>query len=1096
MNRDRFRNELGADELASLRAENAMLREELRVAREASEVTAQLVVNQFEETERLLARVQRAHAERQAIFDAASQLSIIVAGLDGKITLFSRGAELLLGYKASEVEGAMTPLQFHLAVEIEALAEQMSQQQNRTVRGVEVFWEAARRGHSDLKEWTYVGKDDRHVSVNLSVTALLNETESIVGFVCAAINITKQKAISNALAAERAYLQRILDAAPVGVGISTGGVVRFANPRLHEMADVKIGASIAHIYVNPDERLRIEAQTKREDIDLQVYAPGRTEIIDVSATFLPIEYEGEQGVMAWLNDITARKRAEEAVREQHGRLSTILNNLPDANFAIDTDGVVTSWNRAAEEMTGVKARDIVGKGDYEYGLAFYGARRPVLIDLVFMPEEDLAANYAHVRRIGDTLLGEGHLDKDGINLWFEGSAVPLRDAQGNVIGAIESVRDLTERRNAEMEIKASSHKLSTIIDTMPDAVFVLDRDKKIVAWNRALTALTGYEADKMLGKGDYEYAIPFYGERRPLLVDMLDWPVDEIAKTYKVAEYDGGILTAESDIIVSGRSLYIQILACALYDSDGAVVGGIEIIHDLTERKRFENELAAAKLSAEEANVAKSAFLANMSHELRTPLNAIIGYSEMLAEELEEMDEPGMVDDAGKIRSAGKHLLALINDILDLSKIEAGKMEVFIETVDVPAMIKDIVSTIYPLTETNGNSLTVDCAADMPAIQTDMMKLRQSLFNLLSNASKFTKGGAIHLGVAVHGEWIDFSVKDTGVGMTPEQMGKLFQSFTQADASTTRQFGGTGLGLAITRRFCRMMGGDVSVESAIGNGSTFTIRLPVAPRQAEEEEEVATAADFEPTGSTGGGPLALIVDDDPDSCDLLRRSIESWGFTVVVSHDGEDAIRLAAELRPSIITLDAIMPRMDGWAVLCHLKETAELAHIPVIMVSVLGDSQMAYSLGAAHYLSKPVDYDQLHAVLDRFRGRRHVLLVEDDRTTRAMMRRMLEKTGWSVVEAENGEAGLKRMSEALPDVILLDLMMPVMDGFEFAAELRRHEAWRSIPVIVLTAKDVTSIERERLEGSIMRILQKGAVKLEDLAEEIRRATGSSGTER
>ncbi|MHB8146109.1 MAG: PAS domain-containing hybrid sensor histidine kinase/response regulator [Vulcanimicrobiaceae bacterium] len=866
--------------------------------------------------------------------------------------------------------------------------------------------------------------------------------------------------------------------------------MRFANPQLHEIINVQVGAPSSDLYADPEERdaiaARVAAGEVIKDVDVRMYGPGGVEVRDISAGFLSGDYEGTPGVLVWMVDITARKRAAEVAEEQRHHLAAILDNLPDATFVIDNQGVVTAWNRAAEEMTGVKAEDMLGKGDYEYAVPFYGQRRPILIDLVFLPKEDIA-NYHHVRRVGDALLGDGYIRWPHREMWFEGSATLLRDTRGNVIGAIETVRDQTARRNAETALEASSLRLSGVIDAMPDAAFVIDHERKVVAWNKALVAMTGVAAEKMLGKGDHEYAIPFYGVRRPIVIDLLDEPDDELARNYAwLRREGGGVLSGEVEIDFpfTDRSLYIQARASALCDAEGGMIGAIEIIHDLTERQRFENELTIAKGAAEEANTAKSAFLANMSHELRTPLNAIIGYSEMLAEELEEMGEASMVDDSKKIRSAGKHLLGLINDVLDISKIEAGKMTLSIEKIEIPAMVSDVVSTILPLTRKNANTLTVDCPTDIPPIHADLMKVRQSLLNLLSNACKFSKGGSIHLSVATDGDWLDFAVEDNGIGMTPEQLGRLFQAFSQADASITRQFGGTGLGLAITRKFCRMMGGDVFVESSPGKGSIFTIRLPIT---ADDATAVSSTGSCDAqTERVVSGPLALVVDDDPAARDMLKRSLEAWDYRVVTAHDGEEALRLATELKPSIIMLDAIMPRTDGWAALSRLKADPDLARIPVIMVSVLGDPQRAYALGAAHYLSKPVDQDQLYAVLEQYRGRQHVLLVEDDATTRAMMRRMLEKYGWSVIEAQNGKVGLDRMSEAVPDIILLDLTMPVMDGFEFAAELRRRDDWRAVPVIVLTAKDLSVAESKRLADSAGRVLQKGAVNLDDLADHIR----------
>lgn len=505
------------------------------------------------------------------------------------------------------------------------------------------------------------------------------------------------------------------------------------------------------------------------------------------------------------------------------------------------------------------------------------------------------------------------------------------------------------------------------------------------------------------------------------------------------------------------------------------------------------HELAEARDAALEATRLKSEFLANMSHELRTPLNAIIGYSEMLAEEAEDSGRDADLADLRKIRSAGKHLLALINDVLDLSKIEAGKMEVFLENVEVSPMLQDVVATISPLVEKNGNRLEVRCGEDLGALRADLTKVRQALFNLLSNACKFTSGGVITLAAARErhdgADWLRFSVHDTGIGISPEQMKKLFQAFSQADASTSKNYGGTGLGLVLSRRFCQMMGGDVTVESALGEGSTFIIRLPVAgvptqTRQAPPTESVSAANQ----AGVKGIPTVLVIDDDATARELMRRFLDQQGLGMAEAASGEEGLRLAKELRPALIMLDVMMPGMDGWAVLTALKADPELAQIPVIMATFLDEEQMGYALGATDFLTKPINRDYLSQLLKKYRCAHPpcpVLVVEDHSELRELMRRMLEQEGWTVAEAGNGREALERVAENRPELIVLDLMMPEMDGFSFLEELRRQAAWRSIPIVVVTAMDLTAEDRSRLNGYVQYIVQKGPRAREDLLQEL-----------
>ncbi len=566
---------------------------------------------------------------------------------------------------------------------------------------------------------------------------------------------------------------------------------------------------------------------------------------------------------------------------------------------------------------------------------------------------------------------------------------------------------------------------------------------------------------------------------------------------------------------ITARLGYRSLLAVPLL-REGRVIGGLsvyrreagsfatEVVNRLQtlatqsvlaiQNARLFREIEEKGSQLEVASRYKSEFLANMSHELRTPLNAIIGYSEMLEEEAGDLGQEAFVPDLQKIHGAGKHLLSLINSVLDLSKIEAGKMDLYLENFAIASMVQEVVATVKPLVEKNGNTLDVHFADGLGTMRADVTKLRQTLFNLLSNACKFTERGTVALRVGREsvngGEWVSFSVRDTGIGMSPEQTGKLFQAFTQADASTTRKYGGTGLGLAISRKFCQMMGGDISVASTPGQGSTFTARLPAAVVEPEAASltragETAATAPRVPEGA----PTVLVIDDDLTVHDLLSRFLNKEGLRMVAARSGEEGIRLARELRPAVITLDVLMPGMDGWAVLTALKADPALSDIPVIVLSIVDEKQMGYALGAADYLAKPIDWERLAAVLQRYECARPpcpVLIVEDDASLRELLRRRLQKEQWTVIEAKNGREGLERMSEREPELILLDLMMPEMDGFQFLDEVRKHDNWRSIPVIVITAKELTLEDRQRLNGAVEKILQKGAYSREGLILEVR----------
>jgi signal transduction histidine kinase/CheY-like chemotaxis protein len=507
--------------------------------------------------------------------------------------------------------------------------------------------------------------------------------------------------------------------------------------------------------------------------------------------------------------------------------------------------------------------------------------------------------------------------------------------------------------------------------------------------------------------------------------------------------------------------------------------------------------LELARDQALAANRAKSAFLAQMSHELRTPLNAIIGYSELLQEEAGAAGHAEYLPDLRKIVEAGRHLLTLINDVLDLSKLEAGKMELCLETFEVGPLVAGVVDTVRPLADKNGNALEVRCPEQAGLMRADPTRVRQVLFNLLSNACKFTSRGQVVLEVerraAPDADGVTFRVRDTGRGIKPEELKRIFQPFEQGDAATTRQYGGTGLGLSISRRLCQMMGGEIDVESRWGEGSTFTVRLPaeVDPRPAAPATPAAAPAS---PAAAGSSPV-LVVDDDLAVRDLLQRFLTKEGFQVLTASTGEEGVRLAKQLRPTAITLDVLMPGMDGWKVLTMLKTDPETSDIPVIMLTIVDNKNLGHALGATDYLPKPVDRARLTALLHKYQARgsgRDILLVEDEADTRELLRRSLEKAGWSVREAVNGRDALEQVGRQAPSLILLDLMMPEMDGFELLEELRQRPAWRTIPVVVITAKELTEEDRLRLSGSLLlsgcvkRVLQKGQYRREDLLREVR----------
>ena len=624
---------------------------------------------------------------------------------------------------------------------------------------------------------------------------------------------------------------------------------------------------------------------------------------------------------------------------------------------------------------------------------------------------------------------------------------------------------MSDTKNQNLSAAQEHALLRATLENMAQGVAMYDANHRLVTWNERFRVYLDMP-DEFLGTdrtfSDY---IRYLGERGEFGDADIETELKkrlavlETSHSFERVRPDGMVLEVRRDPVPGG--------------------GFIAIYTDITERKQAELAIRKAKEDAESASKVKSAFLANMSHELRTPLNAIIGYSELLAEDAGDRGDAASLADLEKIGAAGRHLLGLINEILDLSKIEAGKMELYIEKVALAAAIDEVKALVTPLIEKNGNTLVIECQADIGALRTDLTKLKQCLINLLSNAAKFTKGGAVTLRLS---RYIDdegaphvvFEVRDSGIGMTEEQIGRLFQAFTQADSSTTRNFGGTGLGLTITRHFVTMLGGTITVTSTPGQGSTFTVDLPDRAGVAPHEDNVIDVDDGMRAASA---VTVLIVDDDDAVHDVLSATLGREGYLLLHARDGAEALAIMRRTPPDVVTLDVQMPKVDGWSVLGVMKSDPELQNIPVVMLTIVDDRNLGFSLGASEFMTKPIDRNRLTALLRKLTSSSKnatVLIVDDEPDVRGVIKGTVESAGMKAAEAGNGRAALQWLeNNAPPALILLDLMMPEMDGFEFLEKIRKVERWSDIPTVVLTAKDLSERERSFLAERTLLVLSK-----------------------
>ncbi|MEI6559187.1 MAG: PAS domain S-box protein [Rhodospirillaceae bacterium] len=826
------------------------------------------------------------------------------------------------------------------------------------------------------------------------------------------------------------------------------------------------------------------------------------EIFPADVLLAAFQLNGERVIQATVRDISARKWTEAALRDSERRMADIINLMPDPTLVIDQGGRVLFWNRALEDMTGVRAEHMLGKGDYEYALPFYGTRRPILIDIVRVPDREIEQNYANVARVNDTLVGESYVPHlRGGGIYVVGTAAPLFDSRGEYVGAIEIIRDITERRRAEQALVESERRLGDIIEFLPDATVVIDREGRVITWNQAMADLTGVTADAMLGRGDFEPALPLFGERRPMLMDLVLRPDPVWERSYAVLERRGDTLYGEIfATALRGQRVYVMGTASVLRDSRGQAVGAIEIIRDLTERKKMEEAMREARDAAESTTRAKSEFLANMSHEIRTPMNAIIGMTSLLLTTELTVEQHELAD---TVRMSGDSLLALINDILDFSKIEAGHMDLESQPFDLRLCLESAVDLVAVKAVEKG--LELGCLIEdgtPPTIHGDVTRLRQVLVNLLNNAVKFTERGEVMVRVETT-HFVDsgsefacwatlrFAVRDTGIGIPADRRDRLFKSFSQVDASTTRRYGGTGLGLAISSRLAEAMGGRMWVESTgqPGQGSTFlfTARLPVSmePLDNTLPENLPELA----------GKRVMIVDDNPTNGLILTRQTEGWGMVPETFEPPLEALETIRRGVPfDLGILDMQMPDMDGMQLARAIRELRAPGTLPLIMLTSLGRRDIgADEVGFAAFLNKPIKSGALHdalryalggfnapvlrprcaagRVIDPELALRHplrILVAEDYAVNQKVALYTLGKMGYRADLAANGHEVLGALRRQTYDVVLMDVQMPEMDGLEATRLIL--EGWEpdSRPRIVAMTANAMQGDRELCLGAGM----------------------------
>jgi PAS domain S-box-containing protein len=980
--------------------------------------------------------------------------AVIATDMNGAVTFMNTAAESLTGWTLGEAQGKSMDLVFDV----------VNKQTRRPVENPvkKVFREGKVVGLAD--HTLLISKNGKEFEIEDSAAPILTATGEGLGVVLVFRDVT-------VLNQTREELDRYFSLSVDMLCIAgTDGYFKRLNPAWEKVLGFSVPELLAKPYldfVHPNDRQATIQQAEKQSRGLEVISfENRYLCKDGSYKWLSWSASpaSERGMIyALARDVTELKRAQQALRlsKEQNRLLFESNPHPVWVYDLETLAIIDvnaaairNYGYSREEFLALTIKDI----------------RPV---------EDVPAVLESVAKSG-TVMDENriwrHRRKNGTLLDVEVTSHPLVYAGRNARLVVST--DITQRKQAEEALRQSEERFRMLVSGVKDyAIFMLDPDGRVASWNAGAERFKGYQAHEIIGQPFSRFYTPE------------DIAEDKPGRELLIATAEGRVEDEDWRVRKDGSRFWANVVITALRDEKGGLLGFSKITQDITERKQTQEALMKAKEEAERSNKFKDQFLSTMSHELRTPLNAVLGFSDLLTEE-----RYGPLNDKQRrylthIHTGGKHLLRLINDILDLSKIEAGRLQLAIESVSIDGSFAEVIDTLRPLADRKSQSLVVNAAPELN-VRADSTRFKQILMNLLGNAIKFTPdGGKIELMAQKLGDVVRVEVRDSGPGIPLEEQQRIFEAFHRLQQSE-KGAEGTGLGLAITKRLVELHGGHLGLESQPSLGSCFYFTLPSVAAYVTEE-----ARDGNSGNNVRESARILVIEDDPAAAQLLQSHLASAGYDVVLCDHPQRALELAAKLQPSAVTLDILMKPVSGWEVLPNLKSDPRTSRIPVIVVTVVDQPTTGALLGADEYVVKPVDKATLLAAVDRClnqRGRiervRPILVVEDDTPTREFIAELLSKNGYLVGTAADGAEARARVADSLPELVILDLILPEVSGFQLLAEWRIESRTADLPIFVLTSKDLTNEEKDYIHRNSGALFQKQERWQEALIRQLQRA--------